>query len=178
MSQPAARAATPSPVDAKLAKNTAVTGKTYQSKDQAEAAYKAKVAAQKDLDVLNANHGLQTKNLELQKTNLDELAETLDEAKRDLETMRTQEMITKSTEAIVSVNHDGVMSASSRFKRFKEMQNDKLTKAQVRLEVEHAPHSLDEKVEAALHSKDQRGEGFLGESLINTGASLSVRPFL
>jgi phage shock protein A len=98
--------------------------------------------------------------LEQQKKNVEDLGEHLEQAKRDHEYMKSQEIVLKSTESLTKIDHAGVNSALGRFERYKEIQQKKLDVATAGAEVVTASN-LDAQVEAALGTKHTAANDFL-----------------
>ena len=95
-----------------------------------------------------------------QEHNVGELGEAVDQAKRDLQAMKAQEKVTKSTEALSSVNTSGAQGTLAKFKERREKQQHKLDAAQATLEADTAGN-VDASVEAALGTKDAASKNFL-----------------
>jgi phage shock protein A len=115
-----------------------------------------------EVATLEEHKAMFEKNKQQQQDNIDDLTDGIEEAKRDLATMKAQDMVTKSTEAIVKTNTDGIGSVKSRLDRFKEKQQGRLDAAQARLTAEKTSQSLDDRVEAALGAtKESKADDFL-----------------
>lgn len=95
-----------------------------------------------------------------QEKNVSDLGEAVDQATRDLQFMKAQDQVTKSTEALSSVNVDGASSTLAKFNERKRKQQHKLDTAQAHLEADTAGN-LDAKIESALDTKGVASKNFL-----------------
>lgn len=99
-----------------------------------------------------------TGKVEQQQKNVDVLTANIDQAKRDLQFMKAQDQVIKSTESIAQVNTQG--NTLSKFNERKEKMQQKMDKADAILEAETSSN-LDNKVEEALGLKNAKAQNLL-----------------
>ena len=95
-----------------------------------------------------------------QESNVSELGEAVNEAIRDLQFMKAQEQVTKSTESLSTINADGVSTTLAKFQERKRKMQMKMDTAQAHHEADTAGN-IDKKIDDALGTKQVANKSFL-----------------
>ena len=96
----------------------------------------------------------------MQEKNVQELTEDAIHAERDLKFMQAQELVTKSTESLSSIDKDGVAAAKNRMIERKQRMQLRQDKALAKIEVS-TNSNLDSQIEKALGSSGEKSKNFL-----------------
>lgn len=118
------------------------------------------IAIKEDIAGLEQQRVLISGKVEQQMANVEKLTESISQAKRDLQFMKAQDQVTKSTEALSSVNTDGVQSTLSKFNERKAKMQHRMDKAEAMVEAETSTN-LDSQIESALGGKKAQSQDFL-----------------
>lgn len=84
------------------------------------------------------------------------LKSAVDEATRDLRSLKAMAQVTKSTEALAEVSTAGADSALAKFKERKRKQQNRLDEATALMETQNAGDDLDEDIDKALGNSKQK----------------------
>ena len=113
-----------------------------------------------EIDNLKKQLANTEKVLAQQEANVHEYGEAVDEAIRDLQEMKAQEQVTKSTESLATINADGASSVLAKFQERKRKIQNRMDVAQAHHEADTAGN-LDAQVDAALGTKQLASKNFL-----------------
>ena len=116
------------------------------------------VGIKEEIAALEQQRVMITGKVEQQQKNVDIITANIDQAKRDLQFMKAQDQVIKSTESIAQVNTQG--NTLSKFNERKEKMQQKMDKADAILEAETSSN-LDNKVEEALGLKNAKAQNLL-----------------
>jgi phage shock protein A len=139
--------------------------KVQSETDPAKGEVAIKVAGQcisikEEIAALTQQQTMFIGKVEQQRKNVETISESISQAKRDLQFMKAQDQVTKSTEALSSVNTDGVQSTLSKFNERKQKMQHKMDTADAMLEAETS-NNLDAQIESALGGKKAQSQDFL-----------------
>lgn len=118
------------------------------------------LSIKEEISALEQQRTMISGKVDQQMKNVETLTESISQAKRDLQFMKAQDQVTKSTEALSSVNTDGVQSTLSKFNERKQKMQHKMDKAEAMVEAETA-NNLDAQIEGALGGKKAQSQDFL-----------------
>lgn len=118
------------------------------------------ISIKEEIAALTQQQTMFTGKVEQQRKNVETISESISQAKRDLQFMKAQDQVTKSTEALSSVNTDGVQSTLSKFNERKQKMQHKMDTADAMLEAETS-NNLDSQIESALGGKKAQAQDFL-----------------
>lgn len=118
------------------------------------------LSIKEEIAALTQQQTMFTGKVEQQRKNVETITESISQAKRDLQFMKAQDQVTKSTESLSSVNTDGVQSTLSKFNERKQKMQHKMDKADAMLEAETS-NNLDSQIESALGGKKAQAQDFL-----------------
>lgn len=107
------------------------------------------VAIGSELEALESQKKLVEGHLSQQEANVAKLRSAIDQGKRQLQTMKTMEQVSKSTESLLDVNQTGVNNALSKFEERNRKAQAELDEKSALLESQSAG-DLNSEVDAAL----------------------------
>lgn len=107
------------------------------------------VDIQGELDALDSQKNLIEGHVKQQEANVEKLNTAIEQGKRQLQTMKTMDQVTKSTESLLDVNQSGVNNALSKFEERNRRAQAALDEKTAILQSQTVS-DLDSEVEAAL----------------------------
>ena len=113
-----------------------------------------------ELDALQSQKKLVEGHLTQQESNVSKLKSAIDQAKRQLQTMKTMEQVSKSTESLLDVNQTGVNNALSKFEARNKKAQLELDEKTAQLESQTAG-DLDSEVTKALGDNNAAAKDLL-----------------
>lgn len=139
--------------------------KAQSEADPTKGELAVKVAGQcltikEEITALTQQQSMFTGKVEQQSKNVEKITESISEAKRALQFMKAQDQVTKSTEALSSVNTEGVQSTLSKFNERKQKMQHKMDTADALIEADTS-NNLDSQIESALGGKKAQSLDFL-----------------
>jgi phage shock protein A len=118
------------------------------------------IVIKEELASLEQQKTLVSNHLKQQETNVTTLRGKLDVGKRDIQSMKSIEQVTRSTESILDVNQSGVNNALSKFEGHKRKAQMELDEKNALLEAQNAGN-LDAEIDAALGGNDAEAKNLL-----------------